>query len=355
MKSFTLGSKHIGLEHPTYFIAEIGSNFDRSLDRAKDLIWIAKEAGADCVKFQHYKAESLVSDHNFRMLRNKTHQSQWPKSVFKTYKDAELNVEWTQSLADESIKANIDFLTSPYSYQLADEVDKYVSAFKIGSGDISWLQYLDYVSKKKKPMLLATGASSLGEVVEAVNVITANNSELVLMQCNTNYTASSTNTSYTNLNVLKSYGSLFPGLVLGFSDHTSSIPAVLGAIALGARVVERHFTDDTNRSGPDHAFATDSKSWIRLIQESRELESALGKSIKIVEKNEDDARIVQRRAICASTNLPVGHTLVNSDLIYLRPCPPEALEPKLAAHIVGKKLNKPIQKYSYLMFGDIEA
>lgn len=354
MNSFIIGTKKVGLDYPTYFIAEVGSNFDQSLDRAKDLIWLAKEVGANCIKFQHYTAESLVSDQNFKNLRNDTHQAQWTKSVFDTYKDAELNVEWTGLLAAEAEKAEIDFLTSPYSYKLADQVDAYVPAFKIGSGDLTWLEYIEYVSRKKKPIILATGASTLDEVFEAVQVARAQNSQIVLMQCNTNYTASDANVAYTNLNVLRTFKDLFPDLVIGLSDHTSSIPIVLGAIACGARVIERHFTDSTSRSGPDHAFATDPQSWLRMIQESRELESALGSSIKAVEANEVNARIVQRRSICASADFLAGHELRSSDLVYLRPCPPEALEPKQWRNVIGRTLKHAIPQYSLITLKDLE-
>jgi len=243
-------------EHPTYFIAEIGSNFDGSLSRAIDLICLAKECGANAVKFQHYTADTLVSDFGFSQLNNTSHQKKWKQSVSQTYRDAELNYEWTQKLVEAAKANNIDFFTSPYSFWLADYVEPYIPAYKIGSGDISWLEYLSYVSKKKKPILLATGASSMVEVEKAVRTVSENTKDLILMQCNTNYSADKTNSAFINLNVLKTFKEKYPWAVMGLSDHTQDNLSVLGAIAVGARVVEKHFTDTPlSDAAPDHAFS----------------------------------------------------------------------------------------------------
>ena len=166
-----IGTKEIGPTKPTYFIAEIGANFDSDIERAKDLIWLAKNCDADAVKFQHYTAATLVSDFGFKNLTNQTHQSSWKKSVFETYKEAALNAEWTATLAEEATKAEIEFFTSPYAHHLVDWVDPYVSVFKIGSGDITWIDYLEYVASKNKPLILATGASTADEVDAAVTAI----------------------------------------------------------------------------------------------------------------------------------------------------------------------------------------
>ena len=146
-------------------------------------------------------------------------------------------------------------MTTPYDYAAVDGVDCYVPAYKIGSGDITWTQFIEYVAKKAKPVLLATGAANIEDVIRAVECVIGNNKDIVLMQCNTNYTGSFDNLKYVNLNVLKFYANLYPGMVLGLSDHTPGHTTVLGAIALGARVIEKHFTDDNDRIGPDHAFS----------------------------------------------------------------------------------------------------
>ncbi len=340
----SIGKKEISDKSPTYFIAEIGSNFDGEIGRAKDLIWMAKECRADAVKFQHYTAATLVSDFGFSNLENQTHQKSWKRSVYETYRHAELNVEWTSELAAEAKAAGIDFFTSPYAYHLADLVNEYVPAFKIGSGDINWLDFIEYVAKKGKPVLLATGASTMDEVDRAVDRILSVNERLVLMQCNTNYSGTAANLKYINLRVLRTYSERYPSVVLGLSDHSTSISSILGGIALGARVIERHFTDDVRREGPDHPFSTDPRSWRDMIRLGRELEDMLGDGVKRVEENELQARIVQRRGVCANKKLSAGHVLSEDDFDFLRPCPGDAYYPTEANTLIGKRLLSEVQK-----------
>ncbi len=149
----------------------------------------------------------------------------------------------------------IDYFSSPYDFDAIDLLDSFVPAYKIGSGEITWLEAMERIAKKGKPVILASGASDIGEVQRAVHCILRHNPQLVLMQCNTNYTASLENFNHIHLRVLQTYRLMFPDLVLGLSDHTPGHATVLGAVALGARVVEKHFTDDNNRVGPDHKFA----------------------------------------------------------------------------------------------------
>jgi sialic acid synthase SpsE len=212
--------KRVSRSDPVYFIAEVGSNFDRDLSRAKDLIYLAREAGADAAKFQHYTADSLVSDHGFKRLGSRqSHQAAWKKSVFETYQDASLNRDWTGALKETCDEAGIAFFTSPYSLELVDYVDPFVPAFKVGSGDITWHEIIVRMASKGKPVLLATGASSLEEVQQAVAAALEVTPSLILLQCNTNYTASPENYSCIQLNVLRRYELLYPGMVLGLSDH----------------------------------------------------------------------------------------------------------------------------------------
>jgi sialic acid synthase SpsE len=344
-KNIKIASNYIGQKHKTMFIAEIGSNFDGSLKKAKDLIYAAKEAGADVAKFQHYTADSLVSDIGFRKLKkNSSHQKKWKSSVFGTYKKASLNKTWTRELYKTCKKAKILFMTSAYSIDLVDYVFPYQSAYKIGSGDITWHDELKHVAKKKKPILLATGASSLKEVIAAVKVISKFNKNLVLMQCNTNYTNSKDNLEYLNLLTIKNFQNLFPNIITGLSDHTQNDDAVLAAIAMGARVIERHFTDSTKNEGPDHPFSTDIRAFKKLVNRARELESMLGDGIKKVEKNEKDAMVVQRRSVFAKKNIKKGKKIRNQDIIPLRPWITSAISPDSIKDIIGKKSNTDIPK-----------
>ena len=144
-----IDKKRIENAQPVYFIAEIGSNFDNDIERAKDLIYMAKDAGADAAKFQHYTADSLVSDYGFKKLGNSiSHQASWKKSVYETYKDASLDSDWTQILSETCNKAGLSFFTSPYSFDLVDQVDQFIPAYKVGSGDITWIEIIKHIRNK---------------------------------------------------------------------------------------------------------------------------------------------------------------------------------------------------------------
>lgn len=347
-----IGNKEVSITSPVYFIADIASNHDGDIERAKDLIWTAKEAGADAVKFQHFLAKDIVSDYGFSHMHASSHQAAWKKSVYQVYEECEYKREWNEILAKEAERASIDFMTTPYDYAAVDGVDCYVPAYKIGSGDITWTQFIEYVAKKDKPVLLATGAANIEDVIRAVECVIENNKDIVLMQCNTNYTGSLDNLKYVNLNVLKFYANLYPGMVLGLSDHTPGHTTVLGAIALGARVIEKHFTDDNNRVGPDHAFSMNPITWKDMVGCSRELEFALGDGYKKVEENENDTVIVQQRAIRLKHDMNVGDIISENDVEFLRPAPAGAYKPYQLQSILGKKLNKAKNAGEAVMLND---
>ena len=339
MREIQIENKTIGLDYPTYFVADVAANHDGDLGRAKDLIYLCAEAGADAAKFQHFTAKGIVSDYGFKSLGGQqSHQSKWKKSVFDVYKDASINEDWTPILKETCKKADITFLTSPYSFELVDKVDDYLNAYKIGSGDITWLEIIEYIASKQKPLLMATGASNIDEVIMAMNAALKYTQDIVLMQCNTNYTASSENFKYINLNVLKEYKARYPDVILGLSDHTPGHATVLGAVAFGARVIEKHFTDDMMREGPDHKFSMDFNSWKEMVDTTRELEVALGSKSKKIEDNEKETVVLQRRAIRAKNDLQVGVSITRDMIEVLRPCPKNALPPYRIDEILGKTL-----------------
>jgi sialic acid synthase SpsE len=339
MKSLKLGKKIVGGEHPTYFVADISANHDGDLERAKGLIRLCAESGADAAKFQNFRAAKIVSDHGFKNLGGQlSHQSKWKKSVFEVYREASLPWEWTPVLRQECEDNGIEYFSAPYDLEAVDMLDSYVSLFKIGSGDITWPEMLRKVASKKKPVLLATGASEMEEVERAVREILEINQDLVLMQCNTNYTASLENFRHIHLRVLESFSEKFPEVVLGLSDHTPGHATVLGAVALGARVIEKHFTDDNRREGPDHPFSMTPASWREMVDRTRELEYALGSPRKVVAENEKQTVVVQRRSLRATADLKAGTILEDGMLEALRPAPVDGVSPFELARVLGRKL-----------------
>ncbi len=336
MKKTTIGERSVGGDEPTYFIAEISANHDGDLERAKKLIRLAAQAGADAAKFQNFRASEIVSDHGFRSLGGPlSHQSSWRKSVFKVYQGASIPFEWVPELSEEADKVEIHYFSSPYDFEAVNELEAFFPAIKIGSGDITWIEIIRLIASKGKPVLLGTGASTLEEVRRAVDAILELNSELVLMQCNTNYTASPENFDHIHLNVLKTYAELYPQVVLGLSDHTSGHATVLGAVALGARVIEKHFTDDTSREGPDHPFSMDPDAWREMVDRTRELERALGSPDKKVASNETETVVIQRRCLRAAQKIETGSTLTREMITVLRPAPAGAIEPHEIEDVVG--------------------
>jgi sialic acid synthase SpsE len=333
-----INNRIISTSSETYFIADLAANHDGSLDRAKRLIELAANAGADAVKFQHFRAEYIVSDMGFRNLGKLDHHSNWERSVFEVYKAASLDWAWTPELARVASDNGVDFFTSPYDFEAVDHVDEFVPAYKIGSGDIDWLEMLKHIASKGKPVIIASGASSMHDVRAAVEALRAENADFCLMQCNTNYTGDARNLRYVNLNVLTSFQREFPDVLLGLSDHTHGHVSVLGAVALGARMVEKHFTDDIYRIGPDHGFSMSPTTWREMVDATRSLESALGDGIKRVEENELSTAQIQRRGVRFASDLPAGHVISREDLIPLRPLEPGGIPVSMIASLLGREV-----------------
>ena len=343
--SFKIGNNTINSDSPTYFIADIAANHDGDLEKAIDLIYLAKEAGADAAKFQHFKAHTIVSDYGFKNLGSKcSHQKSWKKSIYQVYEDAEVPLKWTQTLYETCIKANIDFFTSPYDITDIDMINEFVPAFKVGSGDITFHDIVLKMSSFNKPILIATGASNADEIKQLIAKIETLNKDIVIMQCNTNYTASTENFKYIQLNVLKSYAQMFPNAILGLSDHTLGHTTVLGAVTLGAKVIEKHFTNSNDLEGPDHKFSMTPTTWKEMIERTRELELALGGTIKKVEENESETHVLQRRCLRATSNLKKGQTITKNMISALRPAPSCSILPYDIENIIGKTINRDIVK-----------
>jgi len=351
-----IGSRTLGPTHPTYFIADIAANHDGDLDRAIMLIRLAKEAGADAAKFQNFRAPKIVSDYGFRHMNSQvSHQAGWKKSVIEVYESASVSFEWTPILKEACGEFGIEYFTSPYDYEAIEHITPFVPAFKIGSGEIDWIEALEHMASKGKPIILATGAADIADVQRAVHAVLRLNKDLVLMQCNTNYTASLENYDHIHLNVLRTYATMFPDVVLGLSDHTHGNATVLGAVTLGARVIERHFTDDNSREGPDHKFALNPGDWAHMVEETRQLERALGSPDKFIAGNEQETKIVQRRCLRAARDIQAGEILRRDMIDVLRPATPGAIKPHELSTVVGTRASGPIAAGQELRWTDLTS
>lgn len=331
----------IGDGYPCYTIAEIGSNFDRDLARAKKLVDLAKEAGANAVKFQCFKADKIVSKEGFQGLKM-GFQSRWNKPVYEIYQAAEFPRDWTKELFEYSKEKNITFFSSPYDKEAVDMLDEIgVPAFKIGSGDITWLEMLKYIAGKGKPVILGTGASTMQEIEEAVQAIkSVGNDKLILLQCVTNYPSSFDSANIRAMPLLREKFAT----PVGYSDHTPGYIVPMGSVVLGGCMIEKHFTDDKTRSGPDHPFAMDFNDFKTMVENIRLLEKALGKSIKELYPEENETVVLQRRCIRAKEDIAKG-TKINEEMLeILRPAPGGAIYPKDFNKIVGRVAKTDIKK-----------
>lgn len=339
-KEFKIGNKWVGENHPTYFIAEIGANFDGSIEKAKRLIDAAKEAGADCAKFQTFTADTIVSEGGFsRMILKGVHGS-WGRKVSEVFKDGEFPIEWHKELSDYCEKVGIHFSTSPYFKEAVDLcVDLKVPFIKIGSGEITWLEQLEYIASKGIPVMLATGDATMSEIDEAVRTIQkTGNKDFVLMQCITNYPSK---LDSANVNVLKTYQSAFDVLT-GYSDHAPGHVVALASTVIGGRVIEKHFTLDKTDKGPDHPHSMEPHEFKFMVDSIREVERAMGSTVKEVVEEEGETVYVQRRCLYAKRNLEKGQIITEEDIDVLRPA--LGIPPKYKSIIVGKECKENIEQ-----------
>lgn len=347
-KEIKIGSRLIGENYPTYFIAEIGANFDGEIEKAKRLVDAAKEAGADCAKFQSFTADTLVSEGGFQRMQLHGVHGSWGRKVSDVMREAEFPLEWHKEIADYCKKVGIDFNTAPYFKEAVDLcMDIDIPFIKIGSGDITWLEMIEYIAKTQKPIFLATGDATLAEIDEAVRTIKATgNRNLVLMQCITNYPSK---IDSANVNVLKTYQSAFDVLT-GYSDHSPGHVVALASVVLGGRVIEKHFTLNKKDKGPDHPHSMEPHEFRFMVDSIREVERALGSTTKDVVEEESETVYVQRRGLYAARDLKKGQVLTGDDITVLRPA--LGIAPKFLNVVIGKAVNKDIVKGQPLFWED---
>ena len=341
-KQIKFGNTNIGIGHKTYFIAEIGANFDGSLDKAKKLCDAAKSAGADCAKFQSFISEKIVSARGFSKMKLNGVHGTWGRPVNEVFKDAEFPRDWHHLIKEHCDNIGIHFSTSPYDFEAVEMcVNLDLPFIKIGSGEITWLEMIHKIASTQKPIILATGDATLAEIDDAINVIiSTGNKNLVLLQCITNYPSM---IESANINVLKTYQSAFDVLT-GYSDHSFGDVVILGATALGGCVVEKHFTLNKKDIGPDHPHSMDITDFKLMIERVRQLEMALGSTRKFVVEEELETVIVQRRGLYANRNIKKGDLISFNDIVALRPA--LGILPKYKSIVVGKIAKNDIE------FGD---
>lgn len=331
-----------------FIIAEAGVNHNGSLELAKRLIEVAADAGADAVKFQTFVAEEVVSI-NAPKAEYQKQTTDASESQYEMIKKLELSREDHKKLMEYAKNKNIMFLSTPFDERSVDLlVELGVPLIKISSGEITNHPFLRYVAKKGLPIIISTGMSTLEEVREAVSVIKGTGcNDLTLLHCTSNYPALFRDC---NLRAIKTMSDAFK-IPIGYSDHTPGRVVSVAAAALGACVIEKHFTLDKNLPGPDHKASLDPDELKHMVYDIRIIEKALGSSVKVPVESELEVRDVVRRSIVAKVEIPQG-TLITEDLITFKR-PGIGIAPKNADNIIKKMANQNIHKddiikYEYL-------
>jgi len=333
----------IGKGHPTFLIAEAGVNHNGNMDLAKQLIISAKKCGAHCVKFQTFKAERVVSETapkaEYQIKNTRSEESQ-----LKMLQSLEIPESNYVDIIRICQKNDIVFLSTPYSIEDIDFLNALnVPAFKIASGQTIELFFLEYVAKKQKPIILSTGMCTFSEVCKAVEVIReTGNNQIIVLQCTTNYPSLLSDCNL--LAMPKMRDSL--DVLVGYSDHTDSLIASTVAASLGACLIERHFTLDKTLTGPDHIASLDPNEYTQFVQQVREVELALGSSIKKPACSEKSNAKTIRRSLIASKDIQRGELLTWKNITLLRPL--IGLSGLQADLVIGKYSAINIKKNSFI-------
>jgi len=307
----TIGSRRVGLGHPVYFIAEAGSNHNRDLQTALRLVDAAVDAGADAVKFQTFRADAL-----YPRNAGVTKYLKVAKSIHEIIRELEMPLEWIPILADYCREKHVDFLSTPFDEASADALDPYVACFKIASYEMTHHTLVQHCVRKGKPLIMSTGTATLDEVREAVAAVrVVGGKDLVVLQCTAKYPAP---LSTLNLRTLSTIARELD-VPVGLSDHSREpLPGPLAAVALGACVIEKHFTLSHTLKGPDHAYALEPDELAAVIHKVREVEQTLGSGIKTPPPEEMELRSFARRSLFTIADVAAGTRLSTSNLAALR-------------------------------------
>ena len=344
-KSISIGEYTISENDPVFIIGEAGVNHNGDIEQAKAMIDAAVKCGVNAVKFQSFRSEELILE-NVPKAEYQRRTTTALESQLSMLKKLELSELQSQELQGYCASMRNMFLTTPFDEFSLDTLDPLdLPAYKISSTDITNLPFIRKIARKAKPIIISTGMANMYEIEMALAEIEPIQKDVILLQCTSDYPIQETEV---NLNVLKTYQKTF-GILTGFSDHTLGTGASPYAVALGAKVIEKHFTDNRGRSGPDHKFAIEPSEWSEMVKETRRLESSLGNYIKKIEFNEKETVVLQRRSIRAKNIIRKGHVIKKNDLVFLRPSPNGAMDPFEYKKIINKVAIKDIPKEECLI------
>ncbi len=349
MKSLTIGNREIGPGRPCFIIAEVGVNHNGDPDLALEMIDAVAAAGVDCVKFQTFHADEFMNSPD-QFYEYRSQGKLVKESMLAMFKRLELKQEAFAVLFEHARKRGILALSTPTDRQAVDLLERIgTPAFKIGSDDIVYTPFIQHVAGKKKPVIISCGMANASDVDRAVDaVLSQGNDQLAILHCVSLYPTPPAEVNLRRISTLQAMYD-FP---IGYSDHTDGISACLGAVALGACLLEKHFTLDKNLSGPDHWFSADPHELKALVDQVRIMEAQLGHGRIWPSAGEREMASACRRSIIVARDLPSGHMLREEDLAFQRPG--TGIMPYDLDKVLGRATLRPLLRGAMLTHADME-
>lgn len=345
VKELIINNRKIGTGHPTYVIAEMSANHAGSKERAKEIIHAAKESGADCVKIQTYRADTITIDCNNSYFQIK--EGPWKgENLYALYEKAYTPWEWQRELKEEADKIGIDFFSTPFDKTSVDFLEEIgIEFYKIASFELVDIPLLEYVAQKGKPMIVSTGMGTLGEIEEAVLTIREQGNEnIALLKCASAYPAIS---DTMNLKTMEHLSQMFH-VPVGLSDHSMGSVGAVTAVALGASIIEKHFCIDRSIKNPDASFSMNQVEFKEMVANIRMAELAVGHVHYGVTEQEKES-IVFRKSIFAVKDILEGERLTEDNIRVIRPG--YGLKPYFYKELLGQQALGNIPKGTPLQFG----
>lgn len=336
------------IDKKCFIIAEAGVNHNGNIDIAKQLIDVASVAGADAIKFQTFKAENLATKYAAKASYQRKNTGQG--SQYEMLKKLELSYEDHIILKKHCEEREILFISTPFDFQSVDLLEKLnTHLYKISSGDLTNIPLLRYIARLNKPMIVSTGMANLGEIEIAVREIEKlNNHKITLLHCTSNYP-----TEYENVNLyaMVTLKNTFK-IPVGYSDHTEGIEIPIAAAAMGAKIIEKHFTLDRSMEGPDHKASLNPEELKKMVLSIRNIEKAFGDGIKICSKSEENTKKVARKSIVARVNIAKGEKISYENVTFKRPG--NGISPVFIDEIIGKTAIEDIEEEAFITFGNVK-
>lgn len=339
-----IGNREIGNGHPTYIIAEMSANHAGDIERAKEIIHAAKEAGADCIKIQTYTPDTITIDCDLPYFH--ISDGTWSgENLYQLYQKAFTPWEWQRELKEEADKLQIDFFSSPFDNTAVDFLEEIgVEFYKIASFELVDIPLIEYVASKKKPIIMSTGMATLAEIDEAVVAVRRQgNDDLALLRCASAYPAI---TDEMNLRTMQNMKETF-GVPVGLSDHSMGAVGAVTAVALGASIIEKHFCLDRAIENPDSSFSMNPSEFKQMVKDVRQAEMAIG-CVKYGPTRQEMGNLQFRRSIFCVKDIKKGEKITRDNVRIIRPG--YGLVPKYYNEIMGQKALQDIRRGTPLQF-----